>query len=81
MRNLLTICILVSFASCTDGRMAKLRSYGSSRTIECYSGSKLIYSGASTGKISSEAQSDGYFFQEKGSGKLMEVSGNCIIGK
>jgi hypothetical protein len=41
----------------------------------------MIYEGRSTGKIKSEAQSDGYYFIEKGSGKLMEVSGNCVIGE
>jgi hypothetical protein len=61
--------------------MGKLAAYGKSRSIKCYSGAKMIYEGRSTGKIKSEAQSDGYYFIEKGSGKLMEVSGNCVIGE
>lgn len=65
----------------TDGKMAKWKSYGESRSIECYSGGSLIYKGESTGKIQSERSSDGYYFKEKGSGKLLEVSGNCVIGK
>ena len=75
------LLIVLLMASCTDGQRGKLMSYGSSRTIECYSGTKLIYKGKSSGKISSEQNSDGYFFTESGTGKLMEVSGNCILGK
>jgi hypothetical protein len=79
--NILFIMLAFTLTSCTDGRMSKLMSYGSSRSIECYSGAKLIYKGISTGKISSETQSDGYFFRDSATGKLMEVSGNCVIGK
>ena len=81
MRSFLVLIVMLLLTSCTDGRMSKLMSYGSSRSIECYSGAKLIYKGISTGKISSETQSDGYFFKDSATGKLMEVSGNCIIGK
>ena len=35
----------------------------------------------STGKVSSEEHSDGYYFMEKGTGKLIEVTGHLIITK
>ena len=75
------VLILLGLLSvgCTDARRAKLFSFGDSRAIECYSGGKLIYKGVSTGKISSEESSDGYYFTERGSDKLIEVSGNCIL--
>lgn len=79
--KIILIVLGLSSISCTDARMSKLMSYGDSRSIECYSGGKMIYKGRSTGKITSEAQSDGYFFREQGTGKLLEVSGNCVIGK
>lgn len=81
MALVLIIGCLALIVGCTDGKLGKLTSYGSSRSIECYSGGVLIYKGKSTGKINSEQNSDGYFFVEKGSGKLLEVSGNCIIGR
>ena len=78
----LIVAMVVAIVSLgTDGNMSKIKSYGDSRTIECYSGGKLIYKGESTGKIQSERSSDGYYFREKSSNKLMEVSGNCVIGK
>lgn len=73
--------MVFAFTSCTDGLRSKIGSFGDSRSIDCYSGVKLIYSGRSTGKIQSEANSDGYYFKEERSGKLIEVSGNCVIGQ
>ena len=67
------------FTGCTDRNIAKMQAYGGSAKIECYSGTKLIYKGQSTGKISSEEHSDGYSFVDKKTGKLTEVSGNCVI--
>ena len=77
MRLLLLSSFL--FLGCTDARWDKLTSFGQARAIECYSGGKLIYSGKSTGKINSEEASDGYFFRDSQTGKLMEVSGDCIL--
>lgn len=75
------IVLALLLTGCSDANLGKMTAFGKSRSIKCYSGSKLIYSGHSTGKIKSEAQSDGYYFVEKGTGKLMEVSGNCVIGE
>lgn len=76
----LAMVLLLTVIGCSDGSISKLTSYGESRSIKCYSAEKLIYSGTSTGKIQSEKSSDGYYFREKESGRLMEVSGNCVIG-
>jgi len=67
------------FGGCTDRDIAKIRAYGGSGHIKCYSGTKLIFEGDSTGKISSEENSDGYSFVDKKTNKLVEISGNCII--
>lgn len=71
--------LALSTTACTDAEMAKLTALGDTSTIECYSGEKLIFSGKSTGKVSSEASSDGYFFKDASDKKLKEVSGNCVI--
>jgi hypothetical protein len=80
MNYLAMVLLLLIMTGCSDGSISKLTSYGESRSIKCYSAEKLIYSGVSTGKIQSETSSDGYYFREKESGRLMEVSGNCVIG-
>jgi len=81
-RTLLTasaLCALLCVSGCTDGFKGKISAYGGSASIKCYSAEKLIYEGESTGKVASEANSDGYFFVDKADGKLKEVSGNCVI--
>lgn len=75
------LILLAMFAAigCTDAQFDKYANLGNSGHITCFSGNIIIYDGFSTGKILSEENSDGYFFRDKSNGKLMEVSGNCII--
>lgn len=70
---------IVFLTGCTDAGWGKFQALGGSANVKCYSGTKLIYEGSSTGKVVSEARSDGYNFVDKKSKRLMEVSGNCVI--
>jgi len=80
MRTLIAFIMLAAMTSgCTDAGWGKLTALGNAADVECYSGGKLIYKGRSTGKVQSEANSDGYYFKDKKDGKVKEVSGNCII--
>ena len=79
MITLMLVLALTMLTGCTDAFMGKFASLGNSATIECYSGGVLIYKGASTGKVSSEESSDGYYFVDKAVGRLKEVSGDCVI--
>lgn len=73
------MAIVVALSGCTDAGIAKMVSYGNTSLVQCYSGERLIYEGTSTGKVSNESSSDGYFFEDSATGLLMEVSGNCVI--
>ena len=79
MKQALIFIAVFLFMGCTDARCSKITSLGDSAEIECYSGGKLIYKGKSTGKVSSEKSSDGYFFLDAKDQRLKEVSGNCVI--
>ncbi len=80
MQKLLTLLVLFTLSvGCTDAGMSRLKAYGDSAYVECYSGGKLIYKGRSTGKVLSEANSDGYLFRDAKDNVLKEVSGNCVI--
>jgi hypothetical protein len=59
--------------------MSQLGSYGQGSHIVCYSGGKMIYDGTSTGRVTSPTESDGWRFKSEESGRLMEVSGDCIL--
>ena len=71
--------LCLSLGCAWDAEVGKLQALGDPAKVECWSGGKLIYSGHSTGKVESEASSDGYFFRDAETSKLMEVSGNCVI--
>ena len=79
MKKITLICAVLALTGCTDGLVAKVSAYGGSASIACYSADLLIYQGQSTGKVQSEANSDGYYFVDRKDGKLKEVSGNCVI--
>jgi len=76
---LLLLSALLLFTGCTDAARGKLSAYCGSASVKCYSGTKLIYDGKSTGKVKSSSSSDGYYFIDASDNKLKEVSGNCVI--
>lgn len=73
------LIVLLLLAGCSDGEWGKLAALGDPAHVVCYSGDTMIYDGWSTGKITSEANSDGYFFVDAKTKLLVEVSGNCVI--
>lgn len=77
----LMIMIITStlLLGCTDGARGKIKAYGGSADIKCYSAELLIYEGTSTGRVASSESSDGYYFIDVEDLKLKEVSGNCVI--
>lgn len=84
MKKLLLLLSLVLFisVSCTDAEMSKLGGYGDEFTIEMVNcDGSISKSWVSSGKVLSEQSSDGYYFSEKGTGKLIEVTGRLIITK
>ena len=79
MKNLIALLVLViTFASCTDATRAKLGGYGDTFTVKVVTCDTVI-TYKSSGKVISESNSDGYYFNDAATGKLVEVSGNVII--
>ncbi|KKN67402.1 hypothetical protein LCGC14_0461450 [marine sediment metagenome] len=73
------IILALGTLACADTFTAKIAAYGESHSIKCYSGGVVIYEGTSTGKVTSPVDSDGYQFKSMETGRLTEVSGECII--
>ena len=80
MKKILITATILSFAmaSCTDATMSKMGGYGDKFTVKVVSCDTII-TYHSTGKVISEDHSDGYYFTDSKTGKLIEVSGNIII--
>jgi hypothetical protein len=81
MKKLL-IFISVLAVSCTDAQQAKMGGFGDRFKVEIVNcDGSITHSWVSSGKVISEQGSDGYYFNEEKTGKLIEVSGSVIITK
>jgi hypothetical protein len=81
MKNLMIACLVVVslvFVGC--GAAGMERSFGMGNcTIEMYSGGKLVQTWESSGRVKSEDNSDGWYFRDKATGKLVIVTGDVVI--
>jgi len=79
-KKLIAALSICSFcASCTDATKARLTGYGDEYKVEMFSGGQMVRSWISSGKVRSENSSDGYFFNDRETGKLIEVAGDVVI--
>ena len=83
MKNLLLVSFFILFFyACTDAKKAKIGGFGSKFQIEMLNcDGSVARTWISSGKVSSEQNSDGYYFMEEGTDKLIEVTGRLIITK
>ena len=89
MRNFLILALVaIGSVACTDAERGKYAVLGNSSEVTCYSGGKVYFHARSTGKVSNEQNSDGFFakwtdLDEEGkpTGKpyYASVSGDCKI--
>lgn len=78
----LFIAVIMGGTSCTDAGMAKMGGYGDDFKVEMINcDGSVAREWISSGKVQSEANSDGYYFSDKATGKLIEVTGRVIITK
>ena len=75
---LITLFIILS-CSCTDAERSRVTGDGDEYQVEMYSGGQMVKAWTSSGKVHSEEGSDGYFFNDKATGKLIEVAGDVVI--
>jgi hypothetical protein len=87
--SLSATAILISFfsiylcfatVSCKDATTAQYNALNRHHIIKLYSASgSIIGSWESTGSVSNEGHSDGWYFEDVKTGKLVEISGTVII--
>ena len=82
MKQVLIALSIVSLTACTDAQFSKIGGLGDEFKIELINcDGTVARTWTSTGKVLSENGSDGYYFQDKETGKLIEVTGTLIITK
>ena len=78
--TLLTIIIgPMLMISCTGANKAKRESRGKPHKVTLYSGGKAIQEWITEGRVKSAQNSDGYYFMNDATGRLIEVSGDVVI--
>ena len=74
-----TLAMAIMLTGCTDAFQAGVQSFGSKHRIELWSGGQKVHEWTSTGKVLSEENSDGYYFCDKETNKLVRVTGDLVI--
>lgn len=82
MTVLLVAILVIISTSCTDAYRAKIGGLGDQFKVEMINcDGTVARTWISTGKVHSEENTDGYYFREKSTGKLIEVTGRLVITK
>ena len=77
---ILLLAVIFSLTSCTDAQQAKIGGLGDEFKVQLVNcDGSITHEWTSTGKVSNSANSDGYYFNDKKTGTLIEISGNVII--
>lgn len=79
MKRLAMAFVLLASIGCTDAWQSQISSYGSKHRIELWSGGTKVQEWTSTGKVVSEENSDGYYFCDSETNKLVRVTGDLVI--
>jgi len=75
----LTLATLTLFG-CTDAQRQQVDSFGSKHHVTLYAADgHVIKQWEATGNVSNETQSDGWFFRDEATGKLVEITGTIVI--
>lgn len=74
------LIVIIYFSSCTDAKRAKIGGFGDEFRVEMINcDGSVARTWISSGKVLSEANSDGYYFNDKSTDNLIEVTGRLVI--
>jgi uncharacterized protein YceK len=77
MKNILVLIIAVVTLSGCSASLSRM-SMGNSK-VEMYSGGQLVKTWTSSGRVLSEEGSDGWYFTDSTTNKVVIVSGDIVI--
>jgi len=76
----LLLVVVIAFSGCTDADRAQIGALGSKFHVTLYAASGgVIKEWTSNGKVSTEDHSDGWYFMDAETGKLVRVSGTVVV--
>lgn len=77
--GIFSLAVVAAMIGCKDADVAQFESMGARHKITCYSGTQVIYQGESTGNVNNEHGSDGWYWEDATTHKLVEASGACLF--
>lgn len=79
MKMFSALILMAVLSGCTNAELAKNTAYGTKFKVTLYSEGVPIKTWISTGKVETEAESDGWFFVDETTNKLIRISGTVTI--
>jgi len=79
MKKVLIALSLLALSGCTDADRAQIAGFGNKYRITLYSGGEPVRTWVSTGKVHAETQSDGWFFMDAATGRLVRMFGDSVV--
>jgi hypothetical protein len=79
MKKTILLVSLMLLVGCTNAQRAKWNSLGGKHKITLYSGGIAVRVWHTSGYVQNEEKSDGYYFEDDATHKLVTVSGNVVI--
>lgn len=70
------VCTVIG---CTSAQQSQWGALGSNQRVTLYSGGQVVRVWTSNGKVMSETDSDGYYFTDGATGKLVRVTGDVVV--
>ena len=79
MKAIWLVVALMLVVGCTDAQKSQIGSLGSKFKVTLYSNGEAVREWESTGKVMAESESDGWYFTDAKTNKLVRVSGSVVI--
>lgn len=79
IRNTLILLSFILLLGCSRAQRADIMAVGAKHRITLYSGTLAVRTWVTTGSVENEEKSDGYYFQDDATKKLVRVSGSVVI--
>lgn len=79
--RVLLICVIACcvLGGCLDAQQAKYSAIGNNFRVTLYSGGEAVRSWHSTGMVLTEQGSDGWYFTDAKTNRLVRLSGDVVI--
>ena len=70
---------LLPMVACADAERAHAMAWGGKQHVQLFSGGQKVGDWISSGQVFNEKASDGYYFMDQATGRLVRVSGTVVI--